>query len=170
MKPSLIFACTAAALAVTACNKSNDQSGPAAATSDNVTITQATPPAGGNWTNVVNATAAGFMMGNPNAKVKLIEIGSLSCPHCKKFEEEGVPKLIDKYVKSGQVSWEFRPYVIHGPIDMAANIIARCGGVKTFFPMTMALYKDQDTILNKVQAAPQDKLNEIQNLPTNQVF
>ena len=27
MKPSLIFACATAALAVTACNKSNDQSG-----------------------------------------------------------------------------------------------------------------------------------------------
>ena len=26
-------------------------------------------------------------MGNPNAKVKLIEIGSLSCPHCRAFED-----------------------------------------------------------------------------------
>ena len=48
------------------------------------------------------------MMGNPNAKVKLIEIGSLTCPHCREFDEKGVPTLIDKYVKTGQVSWEFR--------------------------------------------------------------
>ena len=65
------------------------------------TITQANPPPGGTWADVVNATSAGFMMGNPNAKVKLVEIGSLSCPHCKAFEEEGVPTLIDKYVKTG---------------------------------------------------------------------
>ena len=83
------------------------------------------------------------MMGNPNAKVKLIEIGSLSCPHCKAFEDEGVPTLVDKYVKTGKVSWEFRPYVIHGPIDMAANLIVRCNGLKTFFPLCKALYKDQ---------------------------
>ena len=32
------------------------------------------PPKGGDWSTVVNATpAGGFMMGNPNAKVKLIE-------------------------------------------------------------------------------------------------
>ena len=74
------------------------------------------------------------MMGNPNAKVKLVEIGSLSCPHCKWFEEEGAPILIDKYVKTGQVSWEFRPYIIHGPIDMAANLVARCNGAEDFLP------------------------------------
>jgi protein-disulfide isomerase len=171
MKVRILLAGAMAALALAGCKKSqSDSEGTPVADSGKVTITQANPPPGGTWGDVVNATTAGFMMGNPNAKVKLIEIGSLSCPHCKKFEEEGVPKLIDKYVKSGQVSWEFRPYVIHGPIDMATNIVARCSGAKAFFPLTMALYKDQDTILNKVQAAPQDKLNEIQNLPTNQVF
>ena len=54
---------------------------------------------------------ASFMMGNPNAKVKLIEIGALTCPHCREFEEQGRARpLVDKYVKSGQVSWEFRTY------------------------------------------------------------
>jgi protein-disulfide isomerase len=77
---------------------------------------------------------------------------------------------MDKYIKSGQVSWEFRPYVIHGPIDMAADMVIRCNGLKTFFPLAQALYKDQDIWLNKVQAVPQDKLNQIQNLPTNQMF
>ncbi len=110
------------------------------------------------------------MMGNPDAKVKLIEIGSLSCPHCKAFDDEGVPTLIDKYVKSGNVSWEFRPYIIHGPIDMAANLVVRCNGEKTFFPLMQALYKDQTTWLAKIEAAPQDKVTQIQTLPTNQVF
>ena len=41
------------------------------------------------------------MMGNPNAKVKLVEIGSLTCPHCREFDEKGVPTLVDKYVKIG---------------------------------------------------------------------
>jgi len=73
-------------------------------------------------------------------------------------------------VKTGNVSWEFRPYVIHGPIDVAANIVARCSGLKTFFPLTKALYKDQPVLEAKIQTVPQDKLQEIQNLPTNQVF
>jgi len=158
-----------AVLALAACNKKNE--GGTTATNETVKITQANPPPGGTWADVVNATSAGgFMMGNPNAKVKLVEIGSLFCPYCKKFEDEGSPVLVEKYVKPGNVSWEFRPYVIHGPIDVAANIIARCSGVKTFFPLTMALYKDQPTLEAKLQAAPQDKLSQMQNLPTTQVF
>src|SRR5690242_20265476 len=116
--------CAAALLALAGCNKKQGQG--TTAPDQKVTITQASPPPGGTWADVVNETSGGFMMGNPNAKVKLIEIGSLSCPHCQKFEEEGVPTLVDKYVEPGNVSWEFRTYVLHGPIDMAANLIARC--------------------------------------------
>lgn len=161
--------CAVAILALAACNKQKNE-GTTAVANQTVTITTANPPPGGTWADVVNATSDGYMMGNPNAKVKLVEIGSLSCPHCKAFEEEGVPTLVDKYVKSGQVSWEFRPYVIHGAIDMAADLVVRCNGLKTFFPMAQALYKDQSTWLGKIETVPQDKIAQIQNLPTNQVF
>lgn len=172
MKVRILLACAMSALALTACNKSNNnnQAQGTATANEKVTITEANPPPGGTWADVVNATSAGILVGNPNAKVKLVEIGSLSCPHCKAFDDEGVPTLLDKYVKPGTVSWEFRPYVIHGPVDMAANLIVRCNGVKTFLPLVQALYKNQDVWMAKVEAAPQDKLNQIQNLPTNQVF
>jgi protein-disulfide isomerase len=168
MKPFAFLACAAAALAVTACNKSAEQ-GSAPAADDTVKITQANPPPGGNWTDVVNETAAGFMMGNPSAKVKLIEIGALTCPHCRAFDEEGVPTLVDKYVKSGQVSWEFRPYLLHG-LDLPTNLIARCNGTKSFFPLARALYHDQPDWIGKIQTVPQDKLEQVQNLPINQQF
>src|SRR6059058_832985 len=169
MKVGTLLACTMAALALAGCNKNKNEGAPTVA-NETVKITQAAPPPGGTWADVVNATSAGFMMGNPNAKVKLIEIGSLSCPHCRAFEDEGVPTLVSKYVKSGQVSWEFRPYLIHGPVDMAADLIARCNGEKSFFPIVQAMYKDQPVWMAKVEAAPQDKLAQIQNLPTNQLF
>src|SRR3954454_18566702 len=140
MKFRNLFACAVAGLALAGCNK-NKTVAPTA-TSQTVTITQANPPPGGTWADVVNATADGFMMGNPNAKVKLVEFGSLTCPHCKAFDDEGVPTLIDKYVKSGQVSWEFRNYV-RDPFDLAGSQIARCNGAKTFFPLMRGIYKDQ---------------------------
>ena len=171
MKVRTLLACAMSALALAAChNNNNNGSQGTAATNQTVTITQANPPPGGDWSDVVNATPAGAMMGNPNAKVKLIEIGSLSCPHCKALDDEGVPKLIQDYVKTGKVSWEFRPYIIHGSVDMAANLIVRCNGVKTFFPLVEAMYKDQPTWMAKIEAAPQDKLSQIQNLPNNQIF
>jgi len=109
------------------------------------------------------------MMGNPNAKVKLVEYGSLTCPHCREFDEKGVPILISKYVKSGQVSWEFRNYV-RDPFDLTASLIARCNGAKTFFPLVRALYKEQPAWVGKVQATPQAQLEQLSNLPPSQEF
>jgi protein-disulfide isomerase len=45
-----------------------------------------------------------------------------------------------------------------------------CNGVKSFFPLARALYKDQAIWMAKVEAAPQDKVEQLQNLPTNQMF
>jgi protein-disulfide isomerase len=168
MKGRILLVGAMAALALAGCKKNSSTGGSAA--NDTVTITEATPPPGGTWADVVNQTGEGYMMGNPNAKVKLIEIASLGCPFCKRFEDEGVPTLIDKYVKPGKISWEFRPYPIHGPIDVAAALIVECNGPKTFFPLSQALYKDQPVWMGKVEATPQDKLAQIQNLPTNQLF
>ena len=169
VSPFLVSAMALAALA--GCSKKNAEGGTTAAANEKVNVTQANPPPGGTWADVTNSTSSGgFLMGNPNAKVKLVEIGSLSCPHCQKFEEEGAPALVANYVKSGNVSWEFRPYIIHGPIDMAANLVVRCNGVKSFFPLSMALYKDQPIWMAKLEAVPQDKIQQIQQLPTNQVF
>ena len=172
MKVPSYFAAALAVAALAGCNKSNSSQGDETAKRDSstVTITQRTPPPGGTWADVVNQTSAGYLMGNPDAPVKLVEIGSLSCPHCRVFEEEGAPTLVDKYVKTGKVSWEFRPYVIHGVIDMATNLILRCGDPKRFFPLSEAMYKDQENFLNKIQAVPQAQVEQVQNLPPNQVF
>jgi protein-disulfide isomerase len=166
IKPSKFFACALAVVAVAGCNSKQGD----AATNAPVKMAQVKPPKGGNWSDVVNATpAGGFLMGNPNAKVKLIEFGSLTCPHCREFDETGVTPLIDTYVKSGQVSYEFRNYV-RDPFDLTASLIARCNGAKSFFPLERALYKDQLSWVAKVQATPQNRLEGLQNLPPNQQF
>jgi protein-disulfide isomerase len=166
MKPYAFLACATALVALAGCNK-NDQSN--VTSSEPVKLQQVAPPPGGDWTQVVNATSAGYMMGNPNAKVKLVEIGALTCPHCREFEEKGAPVLVDKYVKSGQVSWEFRPYLLHG-LDLPAVLIAGCNGAQSFFPLMKALYDDQEKWIAKVQGAPEAEAERVQNLPINQQF
>ena len=165
MKFRTFLVCTMAALAIAGCKK--NQTGGTSAADDTVTITMANPPPGGTWADVANATPAGFMMGNPKAKVRLIEIGALTCPHCQHFDANAVPQLIDKYVKTGQVAWEFRPYLLNG-LDVPANLIARCNGPQSFFPLARALYKDQMIWIGKIQAAPQAQLEQVQNLPPTQ--
>jgi protein-disulfide isomerase len=166
MKPSVFLAGAAAVIAIAGCNSKPGD----AKTNESVKWEQVAPPKGGDWTMVVNPTpAGGFMMGNPNARVKLVEFGSLTCPHCREFDEKGAETLVNKYVKSGQVSWEFRNYV-RDPFDLTASLIARCNGAKGFFPLTRALYKDQISWVTKIQAAPQSDLEGLQNLPPNQEF
>ena len=166
MKPTYFLACALAVVAIAGCNsKSGD-----AATGAPAKLEQTAPPKGGNWSQVVNPTAeGGFLMGNPNAPVKLIEYGSMTCPHCAEFEEAGVQPLINNYVKSGQVSFEFRNYV-RDAFDLTASLIARCNGAKGFFPLAGALFKDQEKWIGKVQAAPQEQLNQLQSLPPNRQF
>lgn len=166
MKPTPFLACALALIAVAGCNSKQGD----AATNAPLNAKAVPPPKGGDWSTVVSATpAGGFVMGNPNAKLKLIEYGSLTCPHCRAFDEEGVPTLINNYVKTGLVSWEFRNYV-RDAFDLTAALVARCNGAKSFFPLARAFYKDQDAWVGKIRETPQDQIEQLQNLPPNQQF
>jgi protein-disulfide isomerase len=159
-----------AALAVGACGdkKGRPEQASAAATC------QASPapkaPQNGDWSTVVAQTEqCGFRMGSPDAKVKLVEFASFTCPHCREFEEQGMQPLIDKYVKNGQVSIEFRNF-IRDPFDLAASLIARCGGPERFYPLARALFADQANWVGKLNNVPQEQLANLQSLPPTQQF
>lgn len=123
------------------------------------------PPAGSDWTQTVSATPdGGFVMGNPNAPVKLIELASMTCHVCQEFSEQGEPQLIEKYVKTGQVSFELRNF-IRDPADLAAALLARCGGAGPFFKLTDQMFATQEEWLGKLQKmspADQQRLQTMQ--------
>jgi protein-disulfide isomerase len=166
MKPSVFLACAVSLAAIAGCSSKQGD----AATNRRVKLEQVRPAKSGDWRMVVNPTAAGgFVMGNPAAKVKLIEFGSLTCPHCRAFDQEGVPSLVGNYVKSGQVSWEFRNYV-RDAFDLTAALLARCNGARSFFPLARGLYKDQQSWVDTIAAIPQGRLDSLQNLPPGKEF
>ena len=66
----------------------------------------------------------------------------MTCPHCASSTSRARQPLIDEYVKTGRVSFEFRNFV-RDAFDLTASLIARCNGAKSFFPLTGALFKDQ---------------------------
>jgi len=168
MKLSHILFASAAALASAACNaeKGTESGGGTASTP----VEAVKPPADGDWSTVVTQTSAGgFLMGNPDAKVKLVEFASMTCPHCAEFDKTGVPPLVDKYLKGGQVSYEFRNYV-RDPFDIAVSLIARCNGSKTFFPLTHALFRDQSDWITRLQALPQEQIEAITGMGPDKQF
>lgn len=68
----------------------------------------------------------GLVLGQPKAKVTLIEFGDLQCPVCKGFSEGIVAEVIDSKVRSGEAKIEFRNYTIisQESIPAAAAAIA----------------------------------------------
>lgn len=68
----------------------------------------------------------GLVLGDPNAKVDLIEFGDLQCPVCKGYAEEILPEVIESKVRSGEARLEFRNFTIidEQSIDAAAAAIA----------------------------------------------
>lgn len=109
-------------------------------------------PAAHDWTRSVAVTPeGGFRMGNPAAPVKLVEYGSLACPHCRHFEETGLKPLLQSYVRTGKVSYEFRNLLISGP-DISISLLTRCAGTAQFFPMSETVYATQTQWQNKISS------------------
>jgi protein-disulfide isomerase len=161
----ILFVSAASILALSACNSGNSGEGNAAASQP---VAAVKAPASGDWSTVVTeTTAGGFMMGNPEAPVTVVEYGSFTCPHCAEFDETGLQPLIDNYVKSGKVAFEFRNFV-RDPLDMAAALIARCNGAQSFFPLSRAIFGDQENWMTKLQQVPPQQLQTLQSLPPEQ--
>ena len=54
----------------------------------------------------------GFVLGQPSAPVTLIEYIDLQCPVCQSFELNELGILVDKYVKTGKIKIEMKPWNI----------------------------------------------------------
>lgn len=162
----LTFAVAASLLALgtTACKQQP------AAQNDNPAAAPVQAP-NGDWTKLVSQTTeGGMLMGNPQAKVKVVEFASMSCSHCADFARDGEPKLVEQYVKTGNVSYEFRNYV-RDPLDITLSLITRCvGATPQFFTLTSGMYADQKSFFDRLQAVPQDQLQGLQNLSPAQQF
>lgn len=156
-KPIAVAALLLAALG--GCTKKADQ-----ALAPSAPVAAVAPPAGKQWTETVTATPdGGYLMGNPDAAVKLVEYASYTCPHCKLFATESATPL-KAYVATGKISYEFRSFLLHGP-DAAVTLLAQCRGPAPFFAISEQLFVSQDDWLNKLIAVPAAEQERWQTLP-----
>lgn len=169
MKSANLIAVSALAVALAGCNSA----GPDLNAAANETIVSQAPlnqiaaPNNQDWTQVVSQTPeGGYRMGNPDAPVRLVEYASLTCPHCREFSEQGGARLRDTYVRSGQVSWEFRNFVLNGP-DMALSILARCQPDGAYFSTVEQIYAQQNEFLSNID---QNEERQLSALPPEQVI
>lgn len=167
----LVVAALPLALGLAACGKkgADDASTDAAPDVHSTPIAKIAPPAGKQWSDVISKTAeGGYLMGNPQAPIKLVEYGALSCSHCAEFADEGSAKIRDDYVASGRVSYEFRPFMLN-VVDVAATLLATCGSVETVIPLSDQFWAWQPNLFKNFEAN-KDKMQAAGDLPPDKRF
>jgi protein-disulfide isomerase len=93
---------------------------------------------GGDASNIADTQAVrrlldgipqnGMTLGEPSAKVTLLEFGDLQCPVCKGYSEEVLPDVIEGQVQNGEAKIDFRNFTIIGPESMPAGAAAIAAG------------------------------------------
>jgi len=71
-----------------------------------------------------------LVLGDPKAKVHLIEFGDLQCPICRAYSEQVLPEIIQKRVRSGETTLEFRNFIIIGNESVPAGAAAIAAGTQ----------------------------------------
>lgn len=137
-----ILAALPLALGLSACKGDADTGAPPAG--ERIAPIAAAP--GKSWAETIAVTPdGGFLVGNPAAPIKLVEYGSLSCPHCAKLAQDGEATLIKDFVGSGRVSFEFRSFAIH-PQDLPLTALVRCADKNAAFTLIGQIYANFDAM------------------------
>ena len=102
--------------------------------------TAARPPARPRWP----AVPGDMSLGNPNARVHVVEYLSLTCPHCAHFHAEVFPDFKKKYIVTGRVYFTVRE-LLTPPAQVAAAgfLLARCGDGSKYFSVVDQVFKSQ---------------------------
>jgi protein-disulfide isomerase len=87
----------------------------------------------------------GTVLGEPGAKVTLIEYGDMLCPSCKQFANEVVPELIEGPIKNGRARIEFRQWPILGGNSPTAAFAALAAAEQGRYWQYLENFFAQDT-------------------------
>lgn len=96
-----------------------------------------------------SAAEGEMVLGNPNARVTLIEYASTTCSHCAEFHETHWDQLKTNYIDTGRIRFVFREFPTPPPaIAVAGFQIARCGGAspEQYFTRIGELFRQQRAI------------------------
>ncbi|MBN8842891.1 MAG: thioredoxin domain-containing protein [Sphingomonadales bacterium] len=151
------------ALALASCGESKtDQS------KEQDAIAKVAAPAGKSWSQTVSKTAdGGYLMGNPDAPIKVLEFASLTCSHCADFSKESHEEIKRDFIDTGRVSLEVRNF-IRDPLDASAAAIIHCAPVDRYFPLQENVFASQEELF--ANAGDQQAIKVAMEQPPAQRF
>ena len=97
----------------------------------------------GNDNNLIEP----MVIGNIDADVKIIEYRSLTCSHCAEFASNGFEHLKEKYIDTGLISFELRPFPLNA-LDLNAFKLLYCASKENFYKLDKVLLKNQSKWIN----------------------
>ena len=107
------------------------------------------------------ATPDDMSLGNPKAKVTVIEYASVGCPVCARWQKEVYPAFKTKYIDTGKVNYVFREMLVGGGSEVAVAsggfLMARCIGKDKYFAINDAVFASQPGVFE----APRETLLNI---------
>src|SRR4029077_7374681 len=98
---------------------------------------------GGNPAMALAPTGDDHVLGKAEAPIAIVEYASLTCPHCRHFDQEVLPKLKAKWIDSGKAKLVFRDYPLDEPALRAA-MVARCAPPDRYFAFIDAIFAGQE--------------------------
>ena len=122
-----------------------------------------TAPQHGYWHTTIVATAdGGHVTGNPQAKVKLIEYISYTCPHCARLYAQSDVPITLKWVAPGQLAVEVQPF-LRNNVDVTLSLLTNCGTGAKWSALHRAFLNGQEgwmKALNRASAGQQERWNK----------
>jgi protein-disulfide isomerase len=144
---ALVAFAFAAALGLHAASSAAPSSSSASASSPAAPAASSGAPAKPSAPSAKVSLAPEEVMGDPKAKVTVIEYASAACPHCARVNNEVLPQLKKAYIDTGKVRYVFRE-MLTDPVPFAgtAFMMARCGGDKNYFALLDDVFHQQQAI------------------------
>ena len=91
------------------------------------------------------AATGDMTLGDPNAKVKVVEYASASCSHCARFNNDVFPEFKKKYIDTGKVHYTLKEFLTPpNQVAAAGFLMARCVGKDKYFTALDAVYHQQE--------------------------
>jgi protein-disulfide isomerase len=86
-----------------------------------------------------------YVLGNPDAKIKIFEFSDFQCPYCARFHEV-MNQIVDEY--PNDVAWIFKQFPIQShPLGMPGAMATECAGDQgKFWEMSDMIFSNQETL------------------------
>ena len=107
-----------------------------------LTLNPESTPNDSSILNKENLMQGSAILGNPDAKITIVEFGDYQCTFCYKFHDETMKKIDQAYIETENVNFVYRDFPLNGPQSILASEASYCAQKQNKF------WEYHDTLYN----------------------